>query len=503
MIKQSTILIAQPIAEKLIAEKKSLAKRAGGLIESLNSESWGPFPYLPEQAAVQIPEGTKANADHGWLLSEQSNGLSDAVNRCFSQITTYLKPFAKSLTNRIYEATDFDSDGVRVIYDSVNIQYSKLDDAFLNSILCPNELPTQAIDYSSIPLSGLKLPGELQGTTKEKWDEYLALKSGDYDYVFKEYSPWRFFLEFIQGNEWSDVFKTTSNTVDITSAGSGGSNLSALITGYFIFSRLKADDQPLEGLTGVDLATYRQYINRVHSYLTAGLVFAKRYYESLAPQGITIISSSLKKTKGGWLPNVELVTGNINIGITKAGLDKFSAKYPDYAISEIIIGKAYGTVFQDGAVGNLVNDAEKFNTLFQTYKSEIINAVGLHLKNILFGVVNSELNKFQAANPSVVEKLPVKNGALPYQILSSSLEEEVQAFCVDYVVSVERRKIPADRFILGSALITEFAYKLGMNLAGDILRFSTLKVVGEFSEVRKRELLTEAVVKALVVNLLK
>lgn len=493
MINQSTILIAQPIAEELVANNKSLTSRVGKIIQGLNQESQAFVEYDLNTLPLTVPEVTMREGGHSPLMEGLSDGLAQLVGNSFTNISNYLIPLSKKLIDATATATDYESNVSDIIFRELCINYVKLDQPFFLSPFYPDGFAEGTVDFNSIPLADLRFKGTYAPSNEDALNELVKISNDDILEIINNYPPASLFKRIVVGGDWSELFGDSIGTVNfnkfvMTDPG-------RLFSLYIAFSRLNANEEPIDGITGIELDDYRSWVQFVLNCLTYALVQVRNTFKVYAGSSFPVLSSDVKKSDAG-------VKGSITIGVTAKAIEEFSANPDTTTISEAIVGRAMVqtldlNVSTDGF--DLVKNKAVFGDVFRTHQKALVESFSSKIRSSLVSQVEAVINSFQRENPQF---LPFINQNVEsvdeYNRLYSGVRSEADQFVNSFIEACIVRDVRAEEFVMGSHLVPAVAAKIGLGFAADILRESSVTGAGELSEASQREMLSGAVARVLV-----
>ncbi len=505
MIRQQTILIAQPIVADMVAKGESLFHSVGAIPKALNDVSYGALPYEPETAPLTIPEITSATTDHGDVMDAMSDRISDGVRTAFKQISLYLKPLSMDITQRVESCLDYDVSVPNLIFNRLSIKHLRLDQAFFDSPLYPSESGNNMMDYRLIEKSSLKFPGVIGELDYDQTREYLAVKNDTILQVLEEGNASNAFNTVVVNNLWERFFRDNGSMVDFTSFDIAKHDPAELFSLFVLVTKMKADSNPIWAATNVRLEDYDAWVSHIYHCLCAALVAMRQQYRLVAASNFPVLESNVK-VDNTILKGSRVLTGNITVGCTAKSIAAFveAIAGKDVSISEVVLGRAYlkllgvpAGVDRVEGVPDIITNVDYFASVYASYSNSLKAAMGDRVEMSVRQAVEVSLNQFQSKHPEFESTVRSLNNDLDYRRLYTAVRQDVESMVQGLIHSCVRNQVSLSAFLAGSPLITQVGHTLGLTMASEILSETRVQAAGELSDVQQRENLTEAVVRVV------
>lgn len=374
MIKQTTVLMATPIALAASAKGIDLNDRCGDIIKGLN-QTVGTIKKLTEDnIAVELPEFTAKDDEHTVVLEAATDIVADHIRNALYTIAKKVKPILKGVENKLKSELD-PSNVSETILGYVNINMVNIEPAFLNSAFYPREIPATFGGVNTIQLKDL-----IQGTypTMEANDlvELIARDIPElqpffsnpeeirnvYNGLFVEKDFWNFFGPRAINNGVLDIREQSNYNF---------SSYRQLVIGSLILNCLATSDDPLSGVTGVSLDDYRSSLRVTRDLFSYMLVVFRNIWEAKAAAGVVIVDNEIKTRIAdfGNMVGKEVLAGNLTIGYNRAVLEMF-ANGDELSLTEYALGFLYAKK-RGYPVKDIITDAEVVKNAWFEYANDV------------------------------------------------------------------------------------------------------------------------------------
>ncbi|UPT53973.1 hypothetical protein [Vibrio phage phiKT1019] len=488
MITTNSILVAAPLALSRQEQESSLLGSTADFIQSLVSLSTGINPLTPDNLVKEVPAGTDIASDHTAMQHHTVDMIAEGVNRAFTQIRTYLRPLDSDIRNSvssIYTPTS----ALTEIHNSLWINYIELDHPFFESPLFPNKDVDPIFDYNEFELKNLTewagcFPpldeagiSKLLATSSEEMHELIDLETAEE--VYNNY--------FVNGR-WNGCFEENKGILVLDRP---GLNIKNLMHVYIIASRLKVEDDVLEGVNRMTLDQYRGYIHQIESISAFCLQRARTANQLLAQQKLPIIKLDIDD-------GVEMygtISGNLKVGLTDAAINELEAS--NTTISEILVGYAK-TYHQNKntSIPNPMDNIEGYALAYKEYVRSVKDRIVSQSQVRVQREVEKAIVEFQKKHIELHEKIDAMNDSIPYLRLYDAVKDAAMTWQAQYQQNVVNGNMNVEEFLARPQIAIIVARKLGMTLAADILSRSV--VTSDMSLEQKRNKLAEAVAECIV-----
>lgn len=374
MIKQSTVLMATPIALAAAAKGIDLDDRCGDIIKGLN-QTIGTIKKLTEDnIAVELPKFTAEDGEHTDVLEATTDIVADHIRAALYTISKKVKPILKGVEDNLSSLLD-PSNVSETIFGYLNISMVNIEPEFLNSPFYPKEIPGTFNGINTIRLSDL-LPGAYPQMNP---NELLELVYVDVDVLqpfFNNAEEIRNVYNglFVEKDFWSFFgAKAIDNGVLSIRDNSNYrfASFRPLVIASLLLNKLVSEDDPLPGVTGVSLDNYRAGLRITKDLFNMMLVIFRQLWEEKAGAGVVIVDNEVKvKTADfGNMKGKDVLSGNLTIGYNRAVLEMFAGN-DELSLSEYAVGFLYAK-HRGYPVKDIITDAAVIKNAWIEYANDV------------------------------------------------------------------------------------------------------------------------------------
>lgn len=380
MISQSTVLMATPIALLATERGIDLHDKVGPIVQGLNECTVSIRGFTEDNIAIDLPDYTKTVGEHTEVLEETTTIIADQIRSSLEMISQTVKPILKDVEYRLRSEID-PGNVADTIFDYLNVEMINIEPSFLSSAFYPNQLPPSFVGVNAIKLADL-IQGSYPSMTGEELVDLIAVNVDELRGFFSNPSEVKDVYDtiFVEKN-WFELFNASTvrnGSVDITDyANYAFKSFRPLVIGSLLLNRLVAQEDPLEGVTGVGLSEYRVSLLVARDLFNAMLYKFKQIWESRAAAGMVIIADGVRfeLADSGNLVGKEVLGGKLLVGYNNAVLQMFAAA-EEMSLSEFAIGYAFAQ--QRGyKVKDIITDKETVVNAWKEYSGDMRTALVL------------------------------------------------------------------------------------------------------------------------------
>lgn len=374
MIKQSTVLMATPIA--LLATEKglNLHEMAGDVIKGLDETTAKSGGYTEDNIATELPEYTALVPDHTDVMEAATDIIADKIRSSLQVISKYIKPTLKEVENKLRSELD-PANVAETIFGYLQMEMVNIEPAFLNSQYYPSVVPANFANVNAVRLTDL-----LQGA----WPTMTAMDLKELiDVPVTELAPFLanpqaikdvYDTLFLEKGFWSifDVRSIKDGVANImVPENYAFSNFKTLVIGSLIVNKLAQMDDPIDGITGVSLDDYRTSLAVTRDLFNTMLVRFKSIWESKAAAGVVILGNEVqyKVADYGNMNGRETLMGKLSIGYNNAVLEMF-ADGDHLSLSEFAVGYVYAQK-RGIRITDIITDKDKVIDAYTEYCNDV------------------------------------------------------------------------------------------------------------------------------------
>lgn len=379
MISQSAVLAMTPIALALSERGVDLSENVSDVIKGLNDCTANLVGFTPDNIAVDLPEYTRDVAEHSNVQAMVFPKLAEALRASMYVISRQIKPILVDADNQI--RMNLGSDNSQdAMCNYLRVEMANLEPEFLNSGLCPEEMPATIQNTPTIDMKQL-----LRGNWPEVQDgnvlaDLIRIDATVLHTFFSDAEEIKSVYNDIFANKyWWNLFNSTlreGSTIDIRNENHYRfSNFRKLVIASLLVNKFYASEDPFDGVTGVSLDEYRSNLRQVKDVLNACLARFRQIWSARAQAGLVILSENVeyKNAEYGCLEGYPVLQGTIQIGYNRAMLEMFAANEEESIIS-YAFGAAYCKV-REYKYRDVITDRDVVIGAFQEYSGDVQHAL--------------------------------------------------------------------------------------------------------------------------------
>lgn len=507
MITQSAVLAMTPIAMALTERGVDLAENVSDVIKGLNDCTSNLVGFTPDNIANDLPEYTRDVAEHSNVQALVFPKLAEALRGSMYVISRQVKPILVEADNLIRNSLGYsDGNSQDVMCNYLRIDMTNLEPEFLNSALCPSEIPATISAAPTFDMTNL-VRGNWPVIEDAKMLRDLIWVEADVLYpFFEDAEEIRSIYNDIFANKyWWNLFNSTvreGNVIDVRSdAHYRFSSFRKLVIASLLVNKLYATDDPFEGITGVSLDEYRSNLRMIKDFLNAALARFRQIWSTRAAAGLVILSDNVTYSKADWGPleGTVVLQGTISIGYNQAMLEMFASNE-----EESIVSYAFGAAYckaRDYYFKDAVTDRDVVIGAFKEYAGDVNHALTQNANKVGRGALVTALRN-AATKPEYEMLLEKFDQTIPKATrIISELQAKVNLetfFDNNYLLGHIAK---GESSLMNTSIAVEIARLFGSEIAAEILLNNMDAKPGPVEE--QRMLLTGSLVASLVKRLVK
>lgn len=374
MIKQTTVLMATPIALKATQMNMDLHDRCSDVIKGLDQSIGSIKKFTEDNIAVDLPDFTAKDDEHTVVLEETTTIIADHIRAALYTISKNIKPVLKTVENTLKSEMD-PSNVSETIFGYINIDMVNIEPSFLNSPFYPKEVPATLEGTPTIQLSDL-LRGSFPQMSGQELAALISVDLPELSPFFSNPEEIRKIYEglFVEKDYYSFFGSTSISNTVLNIQDQSNYRFAAfrpLVIGSLIMNKLISDEDPLPGVTNTSLEDYRAGLRITRDVFNYLLVMFRQVWETKASAGVVIISNGIqwKTVENGNMAGKEVLAGSVTIGYNRAVLEMF-AKGDNLSLSEYAIGYLYAQ-HRGYPVKDIITDSEAITNAWVEYCNDV------------------------------------------------------------------------------------------------------------------------------------
>lgn len=489
MISQSSVLMATPIALLATERGKDLNENASDVIKGLNATTASINGFTEDNIAVELPDYTRLVDEHTFFMDEATTIIAERIRAALSTISKTVKPILKDVEARIINKLD-PSNVVESIFSYVNVEMVNIEPSFLNSRFYPGEIPA---NFEGIP--SVRLDQLLSGTWPQLSAEELT------ELVYVDVPEVRTFLNnpteikevydtlFLRKN-WYDIFDGNSISDGVANIGNHDNykftSFRKLVIGSMLLNKLVANDDPLEGVTGVSLSDYRASLRVTRDLFNTLLFIFKQVWEQRAAAGVVIISDGVKvvTTDYGNLQGKPVLQGKLVIGYNNAVLEMFASS-GELSLSEYAVGYVYAK-YREYQVKDIITDRETVLEAWVEYCSDMRTALILRKTAIAVQVFNQVMETLYTKEEYQPFIDTIDEHLYPSQRILQRVQSRIQPEAFFANTNLLDEVVRGENTLMNTPLAAVLAGAFDCPIAEEILTINASVPAGSLEQQRKQ-----------------
>ncbi len=500
MIKQSTVLMATPIALAATAKGLDLHANVGDIIKGLNETTANAGGYTEANIATDLPAFTAGSPDHTEALDVVTDLLADRIRAGLNTISKRVKPVLKCIEDEFKQVMDA-GNVTDTIFGAVNVEAVNIEPAFLKSPFFPKAAPATFADINTVKTSDL-IRGTFPRMEGADLVELIAVDVPELRTFFANPAEVKRVYEalFVEKYYYEVVSPDAiDNGVININAGNNFrfGNFRPMVIASLLLNRLVANDDPLDGVTGVSLEEYRAGLAITRDLLATLMFRFGQIWETRAAAGVVILDEGVSLTRK--LGNTMLLEGNLVVGYNNAVLEMF-ADAEALSLSEFAVGYCYAK-----ARGYRPKD-------IITDRDQICDAWKEYCGDIKLALITAKSSMALAAYTRVLEGLYQKeefkpaidamnDGTIPSQRLATRVAASIDPNLFFQNTALLDSIIKGENSLMNTPLAAVLAGAFDSPIAQEILTINAQNKPGSIEQQRKA--LSSAIITVILKRLYK
>ena len=505
MISQSAVLAMTPIAMALTERGIDLAENVSDVIKGLNDCTSNLVGFTPDNIATDLPEYTREVKEHSDVQALVFPKLAEVLRGSMYVISRQIKPILTEADQLIRQQLSADN-AQDAMQNYLRIDMTNLEPEFLNSALCPTEMPETIAAAPTFDLSKMVAgnwprvedPGMI--LDKIRVDvEVLYPFFTDAEEVAAVYN------DIFASKHWWNLFNSTvreGNVIDVRSESHYRfSSFRKLVIASLLANKFYSDDEPFEGVTGVSLDEYRANLRKIKDFLGAALARFRQIWSTRAAAGLVILGDNVTYGKADWGPleGTNVLQGTISIGYNNAMLEMFASND-----EESIVSYAFGAAYCNARgyrYRDIVTDREIVIGAFKEYTGDVHHALRHYANRVGRDALVTALRN-ASAKPEYELILERLDQSYPKSVrLQTLVQSKVKLetfFDNTYLLD---KIVKGEASLMNTAIAVELSRLFGSEIAAEILLNNLEATPGPVEH--QRMVLTGALIGSLIKRLVK
>lgn len=500
MIKQTTVLMATPIAALATAKGIDLHERASDIIKGLNETTAAAAAYTEENIAVNLPAFTSSNPEHTEAMDATTDIIASRIRAGLETISKRVKPVLKAVEMEISNQLDANN-VVDTIFGAVRVEAVNIEPAFLKSPFFPKAAPATFVDINTVKTSDL-LRGAYPQMTGEELVELIAVNVPELATFYSNPSEVkRVYDSLFVEKYYYDVVSAGAIQDGVININAGDNfrfgNFRPMVIASLILNRLVAMEDPLDGITGVSLDDYRASLIITRDLLSTLLFRFGQIWETRAAAGVVILDEGVQLGKK--LGNTQLLEGTLTVGYNRAVLEMF-ADAESLSLSEFAVGYCYAKA-RGYRPKDIITDRDVICDAFREYCGDVKLAL-----------ITDKSKVAAAAWSRVVESLYTKeefkeaidameDGTIPSQRLAQRVAQHIDIGLFFQNTALIDSVIKGENSLMNTPLAAVLAGAFDSPIAQEILTINAQNKPGSLEQQRKA--LSRAIITVILKRLIK
>lgn len=493
MIKQSTILMATPIAMLATEKGLNLHEKAGDIIKGLNETTANIVSFTEENIATELPDYTTLVPDHTEVLDMASTIVADRIRSALYTISKTIKPILAETQEKLKGQLS-SSNATDTIFDQLQINMMNIEPAFLNSPYYPKEVPATFNGVDSIRLSNL-LQGSYPRLSANELVELIAVEVDTLRTFFSSPAEVEnvYNALFIEKNWWT-IFSPDCVKEGVALINHGGNfrfeSFRTLVIASLLLNKLVAMDDPLPGVTDVSLEEYRASLRMTRDLLSSLLARFRALWESRAAAGIIILDQAVKYdtqgngfSDGSGLNGIKYLSGSLTIGYNTAVLEMF-AQADELSLTEYVIGFLYAK-HRGYNVKDIITDRDVVKQAWVEYRNDVTQAILTNKNNVARKVFMQVLEGLYGKEEYKPLIDAMNDDVAPNQRVQARLANHIDIGLFFNNIPLLDSVLRGDNSLMNTYLAAKLADVFDCPIAEEILTLNANNPVGSVEQQRK------------------
>lgn len=507
------------LGENIAAGLGDITVQATPILEALNNESFGVFPYT-EEWRTEVAEVTGEITAHTPMMETATTRMAEIIRDAFDMIKTYGTPLATLIADGmapLYIPGNISS----VATSRLDLTFINVDHPFFSYAIYPTASRNKALTFESVGFNSLKAL-TFKNADNSELQEYLKTDHPEMNRIVnsRESSLWDAFNCLVDVKLLGEMFFNKDGIFNFTKVKC--IDIDKLMKMYSIAAKMYVQDTPAPWLTGGSLDDYREFVEMIYNSLTVYLVALRVRINLFRERKIAIHEDVLIELKED-SPSatlgikIKVLEGTGTVFFTEEILE--TARSNNVSIRDATVAYLYGNnsdnrislydaIVQPGVAGKLL----------EAYYASITTRLNNSSEQFFRNTVIESIAKFVTANPVLLERIEGSEGTTIQTIANNRFKDQIDTLFVMYT-----RYVTADRdadqvvsdtgeddyrqkiidVILRSKLIPDFLRLIGCTSSATLLDHTYVSLEGEDNIFDMRQRVTVAVIRFLAPMLLK
>lgn len=490
MIKQSTVLMATPIAMLATEKGLNLHEKASDIIKGLNETTASIVSFTEDNVATELPDYTGLVPDHTETMEMVTTIVADTIRAALGVISKTIKPILVETQDKLKD--NLSSAGVvDTIYSNLSIDMINIEPSFLNSAFYPKAPVGAFTNVKEVRLDEL-LMGSYPRMSGQELQELISVDNSDLAAFFESPSEIEDIYSslFVEKNFYT-IFNSDAINNGVASVGNATNyrfgSFRTLVIATLILTKLVSMDDPLDGVTSVSLDDYRSSLKVTRDLLSTMLFYFRQIWESRAAAGIVIIDNEVKYGVSDYssasTAEVPMFQGKLVIGYNKAVLQMFAGNN-ELSLSEYVIGSLYAK--QRGyQIKDIITDINVISSAWIEYRGDVASSLvtnkGAMARKIFTQVVESLYAKeeYKSMIDLMEEDYP------PSQRILQRLSKHIDLNLFFNNITMLDAVLRGDNSLMNTQLAAKLADVFDCPIAEEILTLNANSPAGTIEQQRK------------------
>lgn len=484
MIKQTTVLMATPIAMLATAKGIDLHERAGDIIKGLNETTAAPSAYTEDNIAVDLPAFTAKSVEHTEAMEVVTEMAAARIRQGLEVISKRVKPVLKRIEMEIQNELSAAS-VVDTIFGACRVTAVNIEPSFLKSPFYPKSVPANFDGINTVKTSDL-LKGVYPSMTGEALVELIAVPVPELQTFFSNPAEVkRVYDSLFVENYYYEVVSSAAIDNGIININSGNNfqfgNFRPMVIASLIINKLVSMEDPIEGLTGVNLDDYRASLAVTRDLLSTMLFRFAQIWETRAAAGVVILDEGVKL--GKQLGAMQLLEGTLTIGYNSAVMEMF-ADAESLSLSEFGIGYCYAK--QRGYnPKDIITDRDAICDAFREYCGDVKMAIITDKSKLAAGAYSRVLESLYTKEEFKDAIDAMNDAIIPSQRLQQRVAVHIDIGAFFQNVTLIDQIIKNENSLMNTHLAAVLAGAFDSPIAEEILRINAQNKPGSIEQQRK------------------
>lgn len=416
MISQNNVLTATSLVMNNNLGNYDLSQNYGDFILGLNTAVSSLDGYTLDNLATELPENTKGESEHSLYLNAGAERLAKTIRLSLGVIKDYISPICRSLDEEIKRFQSVEQIQER-LYRNVRISYVDINPSIFDSAFYP-QAPNERYSSNVTANTEFFYLGEFDTRSGEEISAFITPSVpvpelepylNDHDLCSTVWNDLRYGSG--EGTAW-DLFGThgKDGIIHPNNVSLSMKRLKRLIIASLILSKLKVNEDPIEGLRNITLDDYRRNVSVLKSVVDHVLFRIRNHYQANLKSGLYIEINNTEFNEEG------VFRGDVTVGYSDITMDYFSNS-DDYSLTDVLFG--YLLIQHSGKdlalLGDVISNVDAINKVAQQYFSAQITRL-----------VNDQKTEILGEVKAVLKRMTQKDGILHDFINATRKENETQ-----------------------------------------------------------------------------